>query len=91
MVSIGLLLLVVVVVVVIIDLLLVLMMTVARQMREMGGDFVLNPLLDVVSVNVKMLVIFLDVDNLNRRRRVAQVRPRVCRIQVRPRVCRICN
>lgn len=40
--------------------------TLTRQMREMRGDFVLNPLLDVVSVNVKMLVIFLDVDNLDR-------------------------
>ncbi|KAF8434252.1 hypothetical protein BGX38DRAFT_1145965 [Terfezia claveryi] len=39
--------------------------TMARQMREMGGDFLLDSLLDVVSVNVKMLVIFLDVDDLD--------------------------
>lgn len=55
--------------------------TMARQMREMGGDFLLDSLLDVVPVNMKMLVIFLDVDNLDRRRRVAQLRPRVCRMR----------
>jgi uncharacterized membrane protein len=53
------------------------MVTLARQMREMGGDFLLDPLLDVVAVNVKMLVIFLNVDDLDRRRRMTQVRPRV--------------
>lgn len=54
----------------------VLVVTVARQMREMRGDFLLDPLLDVVSVNVKMLVIFLNVDDLDRHWMV--VRPGVC-------------
>lgn len=57
-----------------------LVMTVARQMREMRGDFVLDPLLDVVSVNVEMLVIFLNVDDLDRHwmMHLMMVRPGVC-------------
>jgi len=75
---------VVIALVVVITLVVVIaVVTMARQVRKMGGDFLLNPLLDVVSVNVKMLVVFLDVDNLDRRRRVAQVRPGVCRMRNR--------
>jgi len=63
---------------------------VARQMGEMGGDFFLQSLLDVVSINVKMLVTLFDVD-LDRRRRVAQVCPRMSRMSRVPRMCRMCN
>ena len=73
--------LVVVITVMVVVIVVIAVVTMPRQMREMRGNFFLNPLLDVVSVNVKMLVIFLDVDNLDRWGRVAQVRPRVCRMR----------
>lgn len=58
----------------------VVLVVITSQTWKMGGNFLLELLLDVVPTNVIMLMVFLNVYDLDRKLGVAQMRPRLRRV-----------